>query len=704
MKRREFVKASAGAGLLIAFHVPKSARAAASKTVMKPNAYLRIADSGIVTVIVGRSEMGQGVLTSMPMIVAEELDADWRAVRWEQAGADKAFALKGDFGQQVTGGSESVRYSWDPLRRAGAQAREMLVGAAADAWGVKAAECRTEEGAVLGPAGQRATYGELATKAGARSVPSHPALKDPKNFRIVGKPIQRLDLPSKTDGTAVFGIDVKLPGLLVAVIARPPVFKGKVVGVDTKAALAVPGVKRIFPIASGIAVVATDTWSAMKGRDALTLTFDDGDVANVDSKSIRALFEAAAKKRGRKARNDGNAPKVIAASAKKIDSVYETPFLAHATMEPVNCTAWVREGSCEVWGPIQNQTAALKAAHKFSGLPAAACSIHTTLLGGGFGRRLEWDYVEEAVQVSREAKAPVRVLWTRDDDIQHDFYRPATYNRMRAAIDADGMPTAWHHHIVGSSIVGRLLPLAAILIVDPTSVDGAQQVPYSIPNVKVTYVRQETGVPVGPWRSVGSSQNAFAVECFFDEVAAAGGKDPYELRRTLLAKKARHLGVLERAAKEAGWGTSLPAGRARGIAVHESFGTYVAHVAEVSLEDDAVRVHRVVSAIDCGQIVNPDTVVAQVQGAIAFGLSAALKGAITIAKGRVEQSNFHDYRLVRMKEMPKVEVHLIASTEKHGGVGEPGVPPVAPAICNALFALTGKRVRSLPIDVTALAK
>jgi len=706
--RRAFLETATGAGLVLAFRFgEEDARAAGSAAAFAPNAFLRITADDAVTIVVGKSEMGQGVHTSLPMIVAEELGCDFARVTVEMGGVNKAFVTRGDLGYQVTGGSESVRNSYDTLRLAGAAAREMLVGAAADGWGVSAADCAAEAGVVTGPGGKRATFGELADRAAQRRAPRHPALKDPSRFTLVGTRAHRVDLPAKIDGSAVFGMDVKLRGMLIAVVARCPVLGGALRSFDAKKALAVPGVKQVFAIPSGVAVLAETTFAAMRGRDALVMTWDEGAGAQIDSASITKELAAAGKRKGRKARRNGSPGSVLAHALKKVEAVYETPFLAHATMEPQNCTASIDGTGCDVWGPIQNQSDALSAATKVSGLPASAIRIHTTYLGGGFGRRLESDHVLEALRIARVAKVPVKVVWTRDDDLAHDFYRPASRHQFRAALDADGWPIAWEHKIVSPSIVARVVgekvPLLGSIVLDPTSVDGAAQLPYAIPNVEVRYVRQEVGVPVGPWRSVGHSQNAWAVESFLDEVAAAGGKDPVELRRRLLAKSPRHLAVLEKAVKEAGWGTPLASGRARGVAVHEAFGTVVAQVVEVSLAEGAACVERVVAAVDCGRVVNPDTVEAQIEGGIVFGLSAALHGAITIARGRVEQANFDGYPPVRMKEMPKVEVHIVPSDAAMGGIGEPGVPVIAPAVGNALAALTGKRVRALPFDAASFA-
>ena len=699
MTRRDFLKAgtTAGTALVIGFHLPlREPRFNLGEEVaasFKPNAFLEIGVDDTITVIVAESEMGQGVMTSLPMIVADELEADWSKVRAEFAGADRE-----SFGFQITAGSSSIRRDFTPLRKAGAAAREMLIDAAARRWGVNRSSCHAENGKVIHTSSRRNfNYGELVGVASGLPVPENPPLKDPSEFRYIGRPMPRVDSPLKVDGSAAFGIDVKVPGMLIASIERCPVFGGRVARLDDSAARSVEGVHHVLEIESGVAVVATNTWAALQGRRALDVTWDEGPNAQLTSAEITRTFQQLAKSEGAIARNDGDALGVLAGAHSVTEAGYEVPYLAHATMEPMNCTADVRRDSCDVWAPTQNQTSTQDVAARITGLPRDAVTVHTMFLGGGFGRRSETDFVADAVEISKALGVPIKAVWSREDDIQHDFYRPATYNRFRAALGSDGWPVAWFHRIVGPSILaskGRELRDG----IDRTSVEGAANIPYDIPNVRVEYVKADLPIPVGFWRSVGSSQNAFITESFIDELASLAGKDPYEYRLRLLASKRRHRRVLELAAENASWGKSLPSARHRGMAVHQSFGSFVAQVAEVSVSNTGeVRVHRVVCAIDCGTVVNPDTVRAQMESGIVYGLTAALKGEITIEGGRVKQSNFHDYPMLRMDEMPTVEVHIVDTRDRMGGVGEPGTPPIAPAVANAVFAATGKRVRRLPI-------
>ena len=704
MERRDFLQVAGaiGAGLVIGFRIPDRR----GVVPFAPNAWLQVGTDDVVTLTIDKSEMGEGNHTALAMLIAEELDADWTKVKIGPVPDNPA----GWSRRMATGGSTSVRTSWDILRKAGATARTMLVTAAAQTWGVEAAACSTQNGAVT-HASHRLTYGALAQKAASLPVPENPPLKDPKDFRLLGKPTHRLDTPSKVNGTAQFGIDVRVPGMLVASIERAPVFGGKVNSFDATRAKALPGVRHVVQIdgtpwtgtrgawgvgnESGVAVIADTYWQAVQARQALQITWDEG--PNAALGDIAGKLAALAGGAGVTAKTVGDAAAALTGAAKKIDAVYEVPFQHHATMEPMNCTAYVRADACDVWAPTQNQTRAQEVAAEAAGLSKERVRIHTTLLGGGFGRRLESDFVAEAVRLSKAANAPVKVIWSREDDTRHGFYRPATYNRLAAGLDAQNKPIAWTHHIVAPPILLKFGPLQNGI--DATLIDGAADVPYAFPNVFVDQVAADlSGIPLGFWRSVGASQNAFVVECFMDEVAAAAGRDPYELRRELLQAKPRHLRTLELAATKAGWGAPLPAGHGRGIAIAEWEPTVCAEVAEVSVAPDGtVRVHRVVCAVDCGPVVNPDTLEAQMQGGVVFGLSAALYGEITIENGRVKQGNFNDYPVLRMPEMPVVEVHIVPSTDALGGIGEPSVPPTAPAVCNAVFAATGKRIRRLPI-------
>jgi isoquinoline 1-oxidoreductase beta subunit len=699
--RREFLKISTalGGGLLIGIQLGGLARAAAdaaAESRFQPSVWLTITPDDVVSIRVGSSEMGQGVMTALPMLIAEELDADWARVQAEFAPASPAYANPA-FGRQQTGGSRSIRGYWNTLREAGAVGRELLLSAAAKRWGVPVDSCQTENSVVThAETGRSLRYGELADDAARLPLPEAVFLKEPQHFRLLGRTMPRLDVPAKVDGSAQFGIDVKLPGLLTATVLRCPVFGGRMKALDDTRAKAVAGVRQVVTISSGVAVVADHFWAAQQGRDALQVEWDLGPDAQLNSAAISARL-AELVDSGSVGRIDGNAERALENAGRRVEAVYEVPYLAHACMEPMNCTAHVRVDGCDIWVPTQGQARTHDTAVSLTGLPEEKVQVHTTYLGGGFGRRGEQDFVIDAIETSRAVGAPVKVLWTREDDIRHDYYRPATYNRLAAALNEQGMPVAWRHAIAGPSIRERDARERETSGEDFSATEGALNLPYAIPAIRVSYARVNSAVPVGYWRSVASSQNAFITECFLDEVAAAGGKDPYELRHSLLREQPRLRGVLELAADKAGWATPPATGRSRGIAVAESFGSYVAQVAEVSVERGRPRVHRVVCAIDCGMIVNPDTVVAQMESGIVYGLTAALKGEITIDNGRVVQGNFDDYPLLRLDECPEIEVYIVPSLEAPGGVGEPGTPPIAPAVANAVFAATGKPVRRLPI-------
>ena len=682
---------------------PPAAPAKGPDAGFEPNAWLRIAADGVVTVIVAEAEMGQGVTTAIPMIVADQLGADWKTIRWESALNDPA-----KYGNQLTGGSSSVRGGYETLQLAAAAARETLLLAAAKQWGVAASECAAEGGAIVHTAsGKRAGFGELVATASSLAVPEKPALREARS--LVGTSVARLDVPAKTDGSATFGIDVSVPGMLVASVVRCPVFGGKVASFDAEKAKAVEGVKHVVSLGASVGVVATSHWAALEGRKRLAVTWDEGPFAEQSTATIAAKLEALGQEPAAVTNSAGDAAAALAAAKTKTAATYRVPYLAHATMEPLNATAYVGAGRCEVWAPTQGAAWTTGAVAAAAGIPADKVTIHMTLLGGGFGRKAESDFVVEAVSLSRQVGAPVKVIWTREDDTQHDYYRPATWNRLEGALDAEGWPVAWTHRIVGPSILERLgVPLENGQ--DRTSTEGAANLPYAFKDFRAEYRKADLGVPVGFWRSVGSSQNAFVTECFLDELAAFGKKDPLEVRRRLLAGNPRPLAVLELAAEKAGWSTPLAPSkdgyrRGRGIALAESFGSIVAQVAEVTLEKRTVRVDRVVCALDCGDVVNPDTIEAQMQGGIVYGLTAALYGEITLDKGRVQQGNFHQYPMLRFTEMPKVEVHVLRSPDAElGGIGEPGVPPIAPAVCNAVFAASGVRVRDLPIDPDLLRR
>jgi len=688
VNRREFLKtgAAAGATLVIGLYLPafdpRTSHAPAAPEPFKPNAWIEIRPDGAVTIWTGRSEMGQGVRTAMPMIVAEELEADWTRVRVAQADADPAY------GDQFTVGSRSVRSGFEPLRKAGAAAREMLIGAAALTWNVPREACRARNGFVEHvPTGRRLGYGDLAARAATLPVPADPPLKQPSEFRILGHRTPRVDTPDKVSGAAIFGLDVRVPGMVYAAVARCPVFGGRVRTFDPRSALAVPGVQRVVQISSGVAVVADRTWAAFQGKKALKIEWDEGATARWSSDGIWSAFAAAAARSGEVVRAVGDVDANLKAAARVVEAVYQAPYLAHACMEPMNCTAHVRDGRCEIWAPTQSPQGVQRAAARVTGLPVEATAVHVTYLGGGFGRRGgPVDYATEAVELAQKIEVPVQVVWTREDDIQNAVYRPATYNVLRAGLDPSGAPVAWSHRLVGPEGGSFLLTR------------GADELIYPLPHFRLERATVDAGVPIGPWRGVGPSQNDWVVESFVDELAHAAGKDPYAYRRELVAGQPRLRGVLDLAAERAGWGSAPPAGRSRGIALWQFGETFLAQVAEVSVGSDGmVRVHRVVCAADCGILVNPDTVEAQLQSAIVYGLTAALYGEITIERGRVAQSNFSDYRMLGLAETPEIEVHLVQSEAAPGGVGEAGLPPIAPAVCNAVFAGTGKRIRRLPI-------
>lgn len=687
--RRGFVKASAaGATLVLAIPVRRRARETGGNAAsLTPAAFLEIDQTGLVSIRGYRMEMGQGIHTAIAMLVAEELEADWKRLRVVPAVADPRIDM-------ATAGSRSIRSQYLPVRTAGAAAKEMLVNAAALKWSVDPGSVIAKDGAVTHPpTGRRAGYGELVARAATLPVPKAPALKDPRTFRLIGTRMPRVDTPVKVDGSARFGIDIRVPGMRHAALVRAPVLGAELDRFDDAGSRAVPGVLQVLKVENAVAVVAAHTWAALEGARKLEVKWKESPHAGLTSEGISRSLRDRSRSTAVVARNDGDAL-VMLGGGRRIAAEYEVPYLAHATMEPQNCTADVRADRAELWVPTQGPQRCVDLTAELTGLAPEKIVVHPTYLGGGFGRRGERDFVREAVLLSKAIGSPVQVVWSREDDMRNDFYRPATFNRFEAAIDQEGRPIAWYHCIAGQSLRSRFGPLPDGM--DQSSVEGAANLPYNIPNLRVEYCRLDAPVPVGFWRSVGSSQNAFVTECFADEVAIQAGADPFEFRRRHLADpRARR--VLELAAAKAGWSTPLPRGRYRGIAYAASYGSHAAEVAEISVSDGQVRVHRVVCALDCGQVVNLDTVEAQVEGSVVYGLSAALYGEITLEGGRVRQGNFDSYPILRMPEMPRIEVHVMPSTDAPGGVGEPGTPPIAPAVANAVFQATGRRQRRLPI-------
>jgi isoquinoline 1-oxidoreductase beta subunit len=704
LSRRTFLHASAalGGGLLVAFSSPLLTRMgqAAAAEGFAPNGFIRIDRDGRVTIIVCQVEMGQGTFTSCPMLVAEELEVDLSQVQTEQAPPSEALYRNQLIGMQMTGGSTSIRAFYEPLRRAGATARDMLIAAAAATWNVDANTCRAEKGSVIHTAtGRRLDYGALADKAATMPVPKDVALKEPKDFKLIGTPAKRLDTPDKVNGKTVYGIDVKVPGMKVGTIAICPVFGGKLKSVDDSKALAVKDVLQVVRVTDAVAVIAAHMGAAKKGLAALEIDWDEGPNAKLTTADIVADMAKASEAEGATVRHDGDVARVLASADQKLEAIYEVPFLAHTTMEPLNCTVDVRKDACEIWVGIQVMSLAQAVAAELTGLPPEKVIVHNHMLGGGFGRRLEVDFIAKTVEIAKQVEGPVKLIWSREEDIQHDMYRPYFYDRLQAGLDSNGMPVAWSHRICGSSVMARYSPPDFKDGYDVDTVDGAKEIPYSIPNVRIEYVRHEPpGIPTAWWRSVGPSHNIFVVESFIDELAAAANKDPVDYRRALLEKSPRALVVLNLAADKAGWGKPLPKGSGRGVAVQTVFGSFMAQVAEVEVSKDGeVRVKRVTCAVDCGIAINPNTIEAQVQSAIVYGLSAALFGEITLKDGRVEQSNFDNYRALHINEMPGIDVHIVKSNEPPGGMGEPGTSALVPAVFNAVYAATGVRLRKPPI-------
>ena len=734
--RRSFLRVSATAagGLVISLHLPKSVSAKADPESFAPNAFIKIDPDNTISIWSKNPDIGEGIKTSMPMIVAEELEADWSKVKVQQADLNEKI-----YGGQGTGGSNSITGDWDNLRIAGAIAREILITAAAQMWGVQKETCFALNSEVVHrPSGRRMSYGSLARAASQLPVPKQqPALKDPRQFRIIGTRVKGVDNEAIVTGRPLYGLDVKVPGMLYAVIAKSPVFGGKLSSFDDSRARRVPGVRHVVQIEGldnpthlrpGVAVVADSTWAAMKGREALSVTWDEGPHRGESSAGLRKQFQEAINKPGKTIRAAGDVEQALKQAATQLEAIYEAPFLAHVAMEPVNCVADVRDGRCEIWGPMQMPMSARTIVSKATGIPASGITIHPTRIGGGFGRRLMSDYVAEAAVVSKAVKAPVQIVWTREDDIRQDYYRPAGMHRMRGGVDSNGKLVAWQHHLVNVSrnayrkdprppesteLYGMYVPRSD----DPKDEYAPDLIPTMIPHCRVEYTDVKTGIPTGAWRAPSHNVNAFVIESFIDELARAAKRDPVELRIGFLgdAKDFPFPGdnptpynpnrlktVLQLAAERSGWGRAIASGRGRGIAAHYTFGSYAAMVAEVSVERNRLKIHRIIAAVDCGIVVNPAGVEAQTQGGIIDGLSAAMFGEVTIDKGRAVEGNFDSYRLLRNREAPPIEIHIVQSRERPTGFGEIALPPVAPAIANAVFAATGKRIRQMPFRAEGL--
>jgi isoquinoline 1-oxidoreductase subunit beta len=707
LSRRTFLKAGAavGGGLMLRFELLLSNKAAAedNSSGFVPNAFIRIGADGRIVLTMPYVEMGQGTYTAIAMLIAEELGVELSQVELEHAPPnEKLYGNPLLGGIQETGNSNAVRASWQPMREAGATARAMLISAAAKRWKVEPAACQARGAEVRHvPTGRRASYGELAAEAAHIPIPEHVALKRREDFRLIGMPAKRVDTAAKVNGTAVYGIDVRPPGVKIATLAQSPVFGGRLRRVDDTAARAVKGVRQIVRLDDAVAVVADHMGAAKKGLAALVIEWDEGPHARVNTEEITGELEQASLRPGAVAQNIGDADQAMAGAVTKVEATYQVPFLAHATMEPMNCTVHVRKDGCDVWVGSQVLARAQAAAARVAGLPLDEVAVHNHLIGGGFGRRLEVDGIVRAVQIAKQVDGPVKVVWTREEDVQHDMYRPSFVDRLSAGLDRSGVPVAWRHRFAGSSVISRWVPPLFKDGLDPDTTGGAIDLLYGLPNMHVEFVRTEPpGIPTAFWRSVGHSHNVFVVESFMDELAAAAKHDPVAYRRALLDKSPRGRAVLDLVAEKAGWGQPLPEGAGRGVSLQFAFATYMAQIAEVEVaRSGAVRVRRVICAVDCGSIVNPDIVRAQAQGAIMFGITAALYGKITLKDGRVEQANFDTYQILRMNEAPAIEVHIMQSSEPPGGMGECGTSAVMPAITNAIFAATGRRVRKLPIGV-----
>ncbi len=720
-KRRSFLKigvsvsAAVGGGLLLGVNFPLAFAADASKIhrsiisdgtevppngMFAPNAFVQIDDTGKVTLIMPKIEMGQGTFTSIPMLIAEELEVSLDSVHLAHALPNEKLFADTLLGIQLTGASTSIRYAWDPMRKAGATARVVLIAAAAQKWKVDPSSCHAEKGEVVHkPTGRRIGYGKLVALAATLPVPKEVKLKDPKDFKLIGTPAKRLDSPEKINGAAKFGLDVRLPGMAYAAIVNSPVFGGKPLSVDDSAAKKIPGVRKVIKIDNAVAVIADHTWAARSGALALKITWNEGQGANYSSETVVQDLKKAMTKKAAVARKDGDVAQGFRTAKTRVDAIYEQPFLSHAAMEPVNCTVSVRSDGCDIWVGTQVPTRAIDTAVAITGLPAEKIKLHGHLIGGSFGRRLEPDFIGQALKIGKQVASPVKVTWSREEDIQHDMYRPYYYDTISAGLDEHGKPIAWQHRVAGASILARYFPSWYKDGLDPDAVEGAQNIPYDVPNQLVDYVHQDPmEVPTTFWRGVGVTHSIFVVESFIDELAAKARIDPVAYRSSLLGKEPRAKNVLETAAKMANWDKPLPKGQGRGISVMHAFGSFLGMVVEVTIKPDgAVAVNRVVCAVDCGMVVNPDTIEAQIESGVIYGITSALYSEITIKKGRVEQTNFSDYRVLRMEETPKIEVHIVKSSEAPGGIGEPGTVALQPALANAIFAATGKRIRKLPI-------
>ena len=705
--RRNFLVTSAalGGGLVLGLNLPFGRSEAASSDNFTPNAFIRIGNDGQVVLTMPYVEMGQGTYTSIPMLIAEELEVSLKQVRLEHAPPNEKLYANPLLGVQATGNSNAMRGGWKPLREAGATARTMLVSAAAKRWGVDPKTCRAEDGEVIhDPTKQRLNYGVLAGEAATMPIPTNVALKSPAEFKLIGTPVRRLDAPAKVNGTAVYGIDVRPRGVKIATLAQSPVFGGRVRSVDETAAKTIKGVRQVVRLDDAVAVVADHMGAAKKGLAALRIEWDEGPHAKLATDAIASHLEQATLGTGAVAQNIGDADKAMADAATRVEAIYQVPFLAHATMEPMNCTVDLRKDECEIWIGNQALARVQAMAAKAADLPPEKVIVHNHLIGGGFGRRLEADGAIRAVEIARQVEGPVKVVWTREEDIQHDMYRPYWLDRISAGLDQRGRPVAWKNRFAGSSVVARWLPPGFKDGLDPDSTEGAIDLVYDLPNFHVEFVRAEPpGIPTAFWRSVGPSHNVFVTESFMDEMAAAAKQDPVAYRRALLDKSPRARAVLDLAAEKAGWGQALPKGGGRGVSLQFVFGSYMAQVAEVEVsKEGTVRVRRVICAIDCGTVVNPNTVQAQIQSGIIFGATAALYGEITLKNGRVEQTNFDSYQMIRMNEAPSIEVYVVKSSEPPGGMGETGTSAIVPAIANAIYAATGKRLRKMPVDSNIL--